>query len=224
MDEQTWAAAATAALFSPLPHSTTATLSPLLGNRLSPGSLSGSPSPVLSLPRKRRDRELYGSIQSTVPARNPSICSIPGVLVSSISSAVCCSRWWWCGAVDAMPWCCSLILWSLSTVAWCLGSLLHGVPLLGLVPWTSHSAPATALVSPSTSHRAGPDVGDRIGFLGQNLVFAELVFPRRQSTCCDLLVAFIYLLSNFVQSASIIYLVVITQFVGGFVCSMMIAV
>jgi hypothetical protein len=33
-----------------------------------------------------------------------------------------------------------------------------------------------------------------------------------------------YLLSNFVQSASIIYLGVIAQFVGGFDCSMMIAV
>jgi hypothetical protein len=96
-----------------------------------------------------------------------------------------------------------LILWSLSTVAWCLGSLLRGVPLLGLVPWTSPSAPAAALVSPSTSRRAGPDVGGGIGFLGQNLVFAELVFPRRQSTCCELPVASLYLMSNFVQFASI---------------------
>jgi hypothetical protein len=63
-----------------------------------------------------------------------------------------------------------------------LGLPLRGVPLLGLVPWTSPSAPAAALVSPSTSRRAGPDVGGGIGFLGQNLVFAELVFPRRQST------------------------------------------
>jgi hypothetical protein len=55
-------------------------------------------------------------------------------------------------------------------------------------------------------------------------VFAEQVFPRRQSTCCELPVASIYLLSNFVQSASIIYLGVIAQFMGGFVCSMMIAV
>jgi hypothetical protein len=186
--------------------------------------LSGSPSPVLSLSRKRRDRGLYGSILSTVPARNPSICSIPGVLVSSVSSAVCCSRWWWCGAVDVVPWCCSLILWSLSTVAWCLGSLLRGVPLLRLVLWTSPSAPAAALVSLSTSHRAGPDVGGGIVFLGQNLVFAELVFPHRQSTCCELLVASLYLLYNFVQSASIFYLVVIAQSVGGFDCLMMIAV
>ena len=66
--------------------------------------------------------------------------------------------------------------------------------------------------------------GRRIGFLGQNLVFAELVFPRRQSTCCELPVASIYLLSNFVQSASIIYLGVIAQFVGRFISSMMIAV
>jgi hypothetical protein len=102
-----------------------------------------------------------------------------------------------------------LLLWLLSTVAWCLGSLLRGVRLLGLVPWTSPTALAAARVSLSTSHRAGPDVGDRIGFLGQNLVFAELVFPRRQSTCCELLVASLYLLSNFVQSASIIYLGVI---------------
>ena len=182
------------------------------------------PLPLYSLEGKRRNRGLYGSILSTVPARNPSIYLIPGVLVSSVSSDVCCSRWWWCGAVDAVPWCCSLILWSLSTVAWCLGSLLRGVPLLGLVPWTSPSAPAAALVSPSTSRRAGPDVGGGIGFLGQNLVFAELVFPRRQSTCCELPVASLYLLSNFVQSASIIYLGVIAQFVGGFDCSMMIAV
>jgi hypothetical protein len=90
------------------------------------------------------------------------------------------------------------LIWSLSTVAWCLGSLLRGVPLLGLVPWTPSSAPAAALVSPSTSRRAGPDVGGGIGFVRQNLVFAELVFPRRQSTCRELLVASHYLLSNFV--------------------------
>jgi len=30
---------------------------------------------------------------------------------------------------------------------------------------------------------AGSDVSGGIGFLGQNFVFAELVFPRRQSTC-----------------------------------------
>jgi hypothetical protein len=76
-----------------------------------------------------------------------------------------------CGVVHSV--------WSLSTVAWCLGSLLRGVPLLGLVSWTSPSAPAAALVSLSTSRRAGPDVGGGIGFLGQNLVFAELIFPRR---------------------------------------------
>jgi hypothetical protein len=52
-------------------------------------------------------------------------------------------------------------------------------------------------------------------------VFAELVFPRRQSTCCELPVASHYLLSNFVQSASIIYLGVIAQFVAEFNCSMM---
>ena len=109
-------------------------------------------------------------------------------------------------------------------MAWCLGSLLRGVSLLGLVPWTSPSAPAAPLVSPSTSRRTGPDVGGGIGFLGQNLVFAELVFPRRFSTCCELLVTSLYLLSNFVQSASIIYLGVIAQSVGGFDCSMMIAV
>jgi hypothetical protein len=55
-------------------------------------------------------------------------------------------------------------------------------------------------------------------------VFAELVFPRRQSMCCELPVDSLYLLSNFVQFASIIYLGVIAQFVGGFMCSMMIAV
>jgi hypothetical protein len=97
----------------------------------------------------------------------------------------------------ALVWCC--LIWSLSIVAWCLGSLLRGVPLLGLVPWTSPSAPAAALVSPSTSRRAGPDVGDRIDFLGQNLVFAELIFPRRQSTCSELSVASLYLLFNFCE-------------------------
>jgi hypothetical protein len=101
--------------------------------------------------------------------------------------------------------------------------LVLGLPA-GLVPWTSPSAPAAALVSPSTFRRAGPDVGGRIGFLGQNLVFAELVFPRRQSTCYELLVASLYLLNNFVQSANIIYLGMIAHFVGGFDCSMMIAV
>jgi hypothetical protein len=52
-------------------------------------------------------------------------------------------------------------------------------------------------------------VGGEICFLGQNFVFAELVFPRRQSTRCELLVASLYLLFNFVQSASIKYLGVI---------------
>jgi hypothetical protein len=121
-----------------------------------------------------------------------------------------------CGVVHSV--------WSLFTVVWCLGSLLRGVPLLGLVPWTSPSAPAAALVSPSTSRRVGPDVGGGIGFLGQNFVFAELIFPHRQSTCCELSVASLYLLCNFVQFASIIYLGVIAQFVGGFGCSIMIAV
>jgi hypothetical protein len=109
-------------------------------------------------------------------------------------------------------------------VAWRLGSLLRGIPLLGLVPWTSPSAPAAALVSPSTFRHASPDVGGEIGFLEQNLVFAELIFPRRQSTCCELPVASLYLLRNFMQFASIIYLGVIAQFVGRVDCSMMIAV
>jgi hypothetical protein len=51
--------------------------------------------------------------------------------------------------------------------------------------------------------------GRRNWFLGQNLVFAELVFSRRQSTCYELFVASLYLLFNFVQSASIKYLGVI---------------
>jgi hypothetical protein len=50
-------------------------------------------------------------------------------------------------------------------------------------------------------------VGGGIGF--QNFVFAELIFPRRQSTCCELTVASLYLLFNFVQSPSIKYLGVI---------------
>jgi hypothetical protein len=70
-------------------------------------------------------------------------------------------------------------------------------------------ASTAALVSPSTSRCVGPDVGGRIGFLGQNFVVAELVFPCRQSTCCELSIALLYLLFNFVQSASIIYLGVI---------------
>ena len=120
-----------------------------------------------------------------------------------------------CSKVLRVPRCSSVrlcgagLIWSLSTVAWCLGSLLRGVRLLGLVPWTSPSAPAAALVSPSTSRRAGPNVGGGIGFLGHNLVFAELAFPRRQSTCCELFVVSLYLLFNFVQSASIKYLGVI---------------
>jgi hypothetical protein len=36
-------------------------------------------------------------------------------------------------------------------------------------------------------------------------VFAELVFPRRQSTCCELPVDSLYFLFNFLQSASIKY-------------------
>jgi hypothetical protein len=86
---------------------------------------------------------------------------------------------------------------------------LRGVRLLGLVLWTSPTASAATLVSPSTSRCAGPDVGDRISFLGQNFVFAELIFPRRQSTCCELFIASLYLLFTFVQSASIKYLGVI---------------
>jgi hypothetical protein len=82
-------------------------------------------------------------------------------------------------------------------VAWCLGSLLRGVRLLGLVLWTYPIASTAALISPSTSRRTGPDVGGGIGFLGQNLVFAELIFPRRQSTCSELFVASLYLLFNF---------------------------
>jgi hypothetical protein len=39
-------------------------------------------------------------------------------------------------------------LWLLSTVAWCLGFLLRGVHLLGLVPWAFPSVSAAALVSP----------------------------------------------------------------------------
>jgi hypothetical protein len=137
------------------------------------------------------------------PRCHPYLCSVTGIVHL-------------CGA--------AVLLLSLSTVAWCLGSLLRGIPLLGLVSWTSLSAPATALVSPSTSRRADPDVGGGIVFLGQNLVFVELVFPHRQYTCCELPVASLYLLSNFVQSASNIYLGVIAQFVGGFDCSMIIAV
>jgi len=46
-------------------------------------------------------------------------------------------------------------------------------------------------------------VSGGIGFLGQNLVFAELVFPHRQSTCCELSVAPFSVYSiHFVQSAS----------------------
>ena len=41
-----------------------------------------------------------------------------------------------------------------------------------------------------------------IGFLGQNLVFAELVFPHRQSTCYELPVAPFRFTVYFVQSAS----------------------
>jgi hypothetical protein len=129
-----------------------------------------------------------------------------------------------CSIASLVRLCGALFVWLLSTVAWCLGSLLRGVPLLGLVPWTSPTASAAALVSPSTSRCAGSDVGGGIGFLGQNFVFVELVFPRKQSTCCELPVASIYLLFKFVQSASIIYLGVIEQIVGGSICSMMIAV
>jgi hypothetical protein len=67
-------------------------------------------------------------------------------------------------------------------------------------------------------------VGGGIGFLGQNFVFAELIFPRRQSTCCELTVTSLYLLFNFVQSASIKILGCDCTIVGGFVCSMIIAV
>jgi hypothetical protein len=121
-------------------------------------------------------------------------------------------RWRWHCSCAVRFSCASLIyqctcvvlylFWLLSTVAWCLSSLLRGVPLLRLVPWTAPSALAAALVSPSTSHRAGPDVGSGIGFLGQNLVFPELVFWHRQSTCCELPVVSLYLLSNFVRFAS----------------------
>jgi hypothetical protein len=75
--------------------------------------------------------------------------------------------------------------------------------------WRSPTASAAALVSPSTSRCAGQDVGGGIGFLGQNFVFGELVFPHRQSACYELPVASLYLLFNFVQCASIKYLGVI---------------
>jgi hypothetical protein len=122
------------------------------------------------------------------------------------------SRWWLeagRGATALVQWGSSVLLaslmclcgavfnWLLSTVAWCLGSLLRGVRLLGPVPWTSHTTSAAAPVSLSTSRCAGPDVDDGFGFLGQNFVFAELTFPRRQSTCCELTVFSLYLLFNF---------------------------
>jgi hypothetical protein len=104
--------------------------------------------------------------------------------------------------------------------------IVHRGLVLGLPAerCSSSRAGAVSLVSPSTSRRTGPNVGGGIGFLGQNLVFAKLVFPRRQSMCCELLVASLYLLNNFVQSASIIYLGVIAQSMSGFECSMMIEV
>jgi hypothetical protein len=133
-----------------------------------------------------------------------------------------------------------------SSLLLCLGTCVVSCTLTGLCPpWPGVWAPclpaarcsssradavdvslgsAATLVSPSTSRCVGSDVGGGIGFLGQNFVFAELVFPRRFSTCYELLVTSLYLLSNFVQSASIIYLGVIVQYVGGFDCSMMIAV
>jgi hypothetical protein len=120
-----------------------------------------------------------------------------------------CSAFLPCSSVPLVRLCGAVFVWSLSTVARCLGSLLRGVRLLGRVLWMSPTTLAAALVSSSISHYAGPDVGGGIGFLGQNFVFSELVFPRRQSTCCELLVASLYLLFNFVQSASIKYLGVI---------------
>jgi hypothetical protein len=124
-------------------------------------------------------------------------------------------------------WCCSCAVWFSHTPCftcvpvWCCvrlvivhRGLVFGLPVarcfssrVGAVDM-SHGLTA-ALVSLSTSRCAGSDVSGGIGFLGQNFMFAEMVFPRRQSTCCELPVASLYLLFNFVQSASIIYLGVI---------------
>uniref|UniRef100_A0A0A9F7C6 Secreted protein n=1 Tax=Arundo donax TaxID=35708 RepID=A0A0A9F7C6_ARUDO len=54
---------------------------------------------------------------------------------------------------------------------------------LGLVLWTSPSAPTAAQYLRQPSADEGSDVSGGIGFLGQDPVFAEFVFPRRQSTC-----------------------------------------
>ena len=146
------------------------------------------------------------------------------------SVAYCIARC--CSVAYCIPLCCCawVPVWCR---ALCLVSVHRGL-VLGL-PVAQCSSSRAGAVDVTLGSGSGSSIsvnlppcrsgrGRRIGFLGQNLVFAELVFPRRQSTCCELPVASHYLLSNFVQSASIIYLGVIAQFVGGFDCSMMIAV
>ena len=55
-------------------------------------------------------------------------------------------------AVLAPVWCSAALFWLMSTVAWFLGPLLRGVPLLlGLLLRTFPSASTSAPVSPSTS-------------------------------------------------------------------------
>lgn len=84
-------------------------------------------------------------------------------------------------------WCSAVLFYLLSIVAWLFSPLLRGAPLhLRLLLWTFLSSSTSAPVSPSTSAGSDSDVSGEIGFLGQNFIVAEFVFPCRQSTCCEI--------------------------------------
>jgi hypothetical protein len=111
-------------------------------------------------------------------------------------------------------WCCSCAVWFSRTPCftcppvWCCVCLIivHRGLVLGLpAAWCSPSRAGAMAVSHGLSSGSSISVnlqlcrsgcGRGIGFLVQNFVFAELVFPRRQSTCCELPVASLYLLFN----------------------------
>jgi hypothetical protein len=91
--------------------------------------------------------------------------------------ALCyCWKLGWCAATVRVPvWCRPALLQLLLSVAWYLGPLLRGVPLLlRLVLWTFPSAPISALVSPSTFHRFRLRCERWNWFSETKLLFAEL--------------------------------------------------
>jgi uncharacterized membrane-anchored protein len=103
-------------------------------------------------------------------------------------------------------------------MAWCLGSLLRYVPLLGLVSWTSPTASVYLRQPPAVQVRT---------WAAELFFWDRILCSLSWSSHVDNLCAVSYSLPlyiYFVQSAIIIYLGVIAQFVGEFDCSMMMTV